>query len=221
MIACQLSMLGIRFRLIDKKGAPSNYSGALIVHAPTLEIFQQMGMAEKAISKGNRINALSIYFNKKKFKIDLKNLGSGLTEFPFMLMIEQSNTEQLLIGFLKEAGHEVEREVELSGFEQGREEVTAFLKMPGGSQETVRARYLIGADGAQSAVRAALGIAFKGKTNNPALCIMDCRAEVDLPPGEVLFSFLNAASAGFFPLPDGRWRIDAAFWPTGQWPAYF
>ncbi len=52
MMACQLSLFNISFRIIDKKSSPSNYSGALIIHAKTLELLQQLDLAEAALKQG-------------------------------------------------------------------------------------------------------------------------------------------------------------------------
>lgn len=215
MMACQLARFGINFRIIDKNQSRPVYSGALIVHAASLEIFQQMGIAGKAISQGKTVKALSVVFSSKKFRFELENMGSGLSRFTSMLMLEQSKTEQLLGDFLEENGHHVERKTELTGFLQKHEGVAATLTLPDGKQETLQVGYLIAADGAQSTIRSALGVPFPGKTNPQPLCITDCRSDVDLPPGEIQFSFLNGASVGFFPISGNRWRIDATFAGSG------
>jgi 2-polyprenyl-6-methoxyphenol hydroxylase-like FAD-dependent oxidoreductase len=171
-----------------------------------------MGIAEKAMSQGKTVNGISILFNgKTKVRLDLKNMGKELTRFPSMLMLEQSKTEQLLIDFLKESGHRVERETEMVDFTQDANGVVAVLKLPDGKEEIVKASYLVAADGGQSAIRSKLGILFIGKTNQKALCIMDCQADVDLAVDEICFSFSGLASAGFFPISGNRWRIDATF----------
>src|ERR1035437_6703918 len=97
MMACQLAIRGIQFRIIDKKEHPTTYSGALIVHARSVEIFDQMGISEKVVHESIIANDLSIVFNgKKTVQISLKNIGKDLTKFPNLYLIEQSKTEQLL-----------------------------------------------------------------------------------------------------------------------------
>ena len=69
MMACQLAIRGIHFRIIDKNEHPVTYSGALIVHARSVEIFDQMGISEKVVHESIIANDLSIVFNgKKQFK---------------------------------------------------------------------------------------------------------------------------------------------------------
>lgn len=209
MMACQLAILGIHFRLIDKKEHPTTYSGALIVHARSIEIFNQMGISEKVEQEAIIANDLRIVFNgKKTVRISLKNIGKGLTKFPNLYLVEQSKTEQLLIDFLTAQSYSIERKTELKKFTQNDFGVTSVLKLPNGNEETLKTQYVIAADGGHSTVREQLKISFAGKTHPVSLFIIDCKAELDLPPDEMCFSFSDAATSGFFPMKEGRKRID-------------
>lgn len=211
MMACQLSLFDIPFRIIDMKKAPSDYSGAMVVHARTMEIFQQMGLAEKMLEKGTIVNGLSVYFNgKKSHWLNLQGVGSSLTKFPFILLLEQSKTERLLIEFLQQKGIQVEWETELFDAVQNETEMEAELILPEGNRQKVMADYLIAADGGESTIRRLLKVPFEGKTHKTTLSIMECDADIVSPPDELLFSFSRYATAGFFPLAKGNWRIDAA-----------
>lgn len=209
MMACQLAIRGIHFRIIDKKEHPTTYSGALIVHARSVEIFNQMGISEKAVQEAIIANDLSIVFNgKKTVQISLKDIGQGLTKFPNLYLIEQSKTEQLLIDFVSAQGYSIERKTELKSFTQDETGVTSILKLANGKEETINSQYLIAADGGDSTVREQLKIPFVGKRHPVSLFIIDCKAELDLPPDEMCFSFSDAATSGFFPMKEGRKRID-------------
>ena len=178
MLACQLSLFNIQFRIIDKKQAPSNHSGALIIHAKTLELFQQMGLAARVLNAGTKVNALSVFFEgRKKLRLDLKDFGANVSQFPSMLMLKQSVTEQLLIDFLRQAGQEVEWKSELIDFVHQNDSVTSLIEKPNGIKENVKSRYLVGADGGESKVRSLLKIPFMGKTNKMKLCIMESKGE--------------------------------------------
>ncbi|MFW5832457.1 MAG: FAD-dependent monooxygenase [Prolixibacteraceae bacterium] len=211
MTACQLSLFNIHFRIIDKKSSPSNYSGALIIHAKTLELFQQLGLAEKITAHGKRVSAFSTFFNgEKTSRLKLKNFGENLTQFPSMLMLEQAKTEQLLIEFLQKKGIFVEWETKLVDLMQQPDKITAVLKLKNESKITMDASYLIAADGGQSTVRSLLNIPFHGKTHKKTLCIMECKSDIALTDDEIYFAFSEQSTTGFFPLPGRRWRIDAA-----------
>ncbi len=209
MMACQLALHNIPFRIIDKKDHRTNYSGALIIQARSVEIFHQMGIAQIAIQKGLIANDINIIFNgKKSFRIPVKNIGKGLTKFPYLLMLEQSKTEQLFIDFINNHGYFIERKTELQRFTQDTDGVTSILKLANGKGETIKTKYLIAADGGNSIVRKQLNIPFVGKTHPISLFVTDCKAEVNFPSDAMCFSFSATTTAGFFPLTDGRWRID-------------
>ena len=208
MMASQLAIHHVPFRLIDKNEDHTTQSRALVVQARSVEIFNQMGLAEKAIQEGKVTKAIGAFFNgKRAFRITVDKMGEGLTKFPFLLMLEQSHTEKLLVDFLSKQGHEVQRKTELKSLTQTPDEVTCVLKLPDGNEEIVKANYVIGADGAHSIVREQLKIPFVGSTYEESLFVLDCKAEVDLPNDEMYLTFSDIAIGGFFPLTNGRWRI--------------
>jgi 2-polyprenyl-6-methoxyphenol hydroxylase-like FAD-dependent oxidoreductase len=209
MMACQLVSHNISFRIIDKKASPAIHSGALIIHARTLEILDQMGLAEKAIEMGIIARSINIRFNSKKIEhIDISKLGVGLSRFPFFLMLEQWQTENLLKEFLKGKDLLVESNTELLKFTNEGEHVTSQIKTPDGKIELIKSRFLIGADGNNSLVRTQLNIPFHGKTHKSRLFITDCDARLPLSAQEIFFSFTAGYTAGFFPMSGNRWRTD-------------
>jgi 2-polyprenyl-6-methoxyphenol hydroxylase-like FAD-dependent oxidoreductase len=209
MMACQLAIHKVSFRIIDKKEQPSSFSGALIVHARSMEIFNQMGIAEKILQEALIANNLRMVFNgKETARISLDNIGRGLTKFPNLYLVEQSKTEQILIDFIAAKECYVERRTELISFEQDAASVTAVLKSPEGKEETLKTNYLIAADGGNSMVRQQLRINYVGKKHPVSLYIIDCKADLDLPSDEICFSFSDASTSGFFPMKYGRKRID-------------
>lgn len=209
MMACQLALRRTGFRIIDRKKSPSVYSGAMIIHAPGIELLADLGLSVRVLQKAIPLHTLNLRFrDKKTIRLHVKNIGLGHSRFPDMLMLEQSETERLLLNSLSGHGHQVEWNTELTGFSQDEHGVTAILKHPDGKQETVRSSYLIAADGGNSTIRSTLNIAFHGRTHRIPLCISDCRADLDIPEHTACLSFSSHASAGFFPLPAKRRRID-------------
>ena len=208
MMACQLAIHNIPFRIIDKSEDHTTQSRALVVQARSMEIFDQMGIAEEAIQKGQVAKAIGAFFNGKKvLRLIVNNIGEGLTKFPYFLMLEQSCTESLLVNFLAARGHQVERRKELISIDQNANEVIAVLKQTGGQEEIVKTKYIIAADGAHSTVREQLKIDFVGSTYEQSLFVLDCKAIVDIPHDEMYLTFARNALGGFFPLTNGRWRI--------------
>lgn len=208
LLACQLALNNIPFRIIDKTEDHTTQSRALVIQARSLEIFDQMGIAEKAIRQGQVAKAIGAFFNGKKVvRFTVNEIGRGLTKFPNLLMLEQSHTEKILVDLLKEQGQEVERKTELKNITQNQQEVISVLKLKDGKEEKIITKYVVGADGAHSVVREQLDIPFGGKTYEQSLFVLDCRAEVPIPNDEMYLSFSDKAFGGFFPLTNGRWRI--------------
>ncbi|MFN8255996.1 MAG: FAD-dependent monooxygenase [Bacteroidales bacterium] len=210
MMACQLAIHGVAFRIVDKNESSSKASGALIVQARTLEIFAQMGISAEAVKEGIIADNLNIRFNGKKVAgVSLKNIGADLSPFPFLLMLEQSKTEKLLLKFIGERGHTVERATQFKSFTQDNEGVTSVIILPDKSEQTVCSKYIIAADGAKSSIRQSLNIPFNGKLYPKPIFIVDCKATTDFAPDEINFLFTQSYVAGFFPLKNFRWRIDS------------
>jgi len=210
MMACQLAIHQVPFRIIDKNESSSESSGALIVQARSLEIFEQMGIASEAISEGIIANKVNILYNGNKITSTVINdIGGKLSRFPFLLMLEQSKTEKLLLKFIGERGHAVERGIRFKSFIQDNETTTSVVILPDGSEQSIISKYVIAADGANSIIRDFLNIPFEGKTYSKPIFILDCKAQTELIPGEISFAFSNSSVAGFFPLKDSRWRIDS------------
>jgi 2-polyprenyl-6-methoxyphenol hydroxylase-like FAD-dependent oxidoreductase len=211
MMACQLALHKISFCIIDKKDHRTNYSGALILQARSLEIFQQMGIAWEVIQGGEIASDIKLIFNgKKSFTVPVKEMGLGLTQFPSLLLLEQSVTEQFLIDYISKLGYCVEWVTELVQLRQDSQSVTSILKLPDGLTKTVTSKYLIAADGARSTTRKQLQIPFTGKSCPISLFVCDCKAEGELSSDQLCFSFSEHTTSGFFPLPGGRWRVDGA-----------
>lgn len=213
MMACQLAASNIDFRIIDKKESPPFYSGAMIIHSKSLEIFHQLGIAEELIEKGIIVRAISVFINgKKTIKFDVKNLGRNISAFPYMLLIEQAKTENLLADHIKNKGHDIHRKTEIINFVQDESGVTSVIRHAGGHEDRIRSRYLIASDGGQSTVRSVLTVPFIGKTHKRSLFIIDCKSDIDVPHNEICFAFSRIGIAGFFPIIDGRWRIDGTLY---------
>jgi 2-polyprenyl-6-methoxyphenol hydroxylase-like FAD-dependent oxidoreductase len=124
MLACQLAINQVHFRIIDKSEDHTTQSRALVIQARSLEIFDQMGIAGIAIERGKIAKAIGAFFNGNKvLRIKVSEIGKGLTKFPFFLMLEQSHTESILVNFLKDHGYEVERRTELKSLTQTGNEV--------------------------------------------------------------------------------------------------
>ena len=104
-------------------------------------------------------------------------------DVPFgFIAIPQYETERILREELALRGVHVERGLRLTGFEQDADGVSATLAGDDGEQ-TVRAGYLVGADGAHSAVRKGLGLTFEGAAFEEQYMLGDVEVDWSLPRG--------------------------------------
>jgi 2-polyprenyl-6-methoxyphenol hydroxylase-like FAD-dependent oxidoreductase len=208
LMACQLAMRHIAFQIIDKTEDHTTQSRALVIHARSLEIFGQMGIAEQLLRQGKIAKAANLLFNgKRKLRLEFSDIGTNLTDFPFLLILEQSKTEKILNDFLEKFGQRVERNTELVDFSQHPTGATAIVQSKNGELKQVDAKWLVGADGAHSRVREKLGIPFLGNTYQQSLFVLDCEVNLNFPPDEMYLSFSDETFAGFFPMTNGRCRI--------------
>src|SRR5690349_2469680 len=85
-LAAQLLRHNIDFIIIEKNQGTTPLSKAIVVQARSLEIFQEIGIAQKALEEGQITTALNLFYKgKQKAAINLSSLGEGISAFPFAL----------------------------------------------------------------------------------------------------------------------------------------
>ena len=212
-MACQLIRHGIDFVVIEKNETVTPFSKAIGVQARTLEIYDQMELAQPAIERGmitERIRLLE--GGEVRGEMELADLGRGLSQFPYMLMLEQSRNEEMLYDFVQRHDGEVLRNTELESFTQDETGVTAQIKTASGESQTIQAKYLVGCDGAKSAVRHGLGLTFEGSTFERLFYVADTRVEWDLQYETLYVALAREVFTAFFPMPgEHRYRIIGTF----------
>jgi 2-polyprenyl-6-methoxyphenol hydroxylase-like FAD-dependent oxidoreductase len=207
MMASQLARSGIPFRLIEKNAGPTTQSRALVIQPRSLEILEQMGIADRAVKQGRIFQTINYVVNGKLAqRVPLGDFGKGLTQFPYLLILEQSKTEPLLANFLQQQGHNIEWRAELVSFTQTDSGVSATLKHHD-KEETIEADWLIGADGASSLVRKTLSIPFGGEAYKESLFVLDCKINWPFKDDEAAIALSQDAFGLFFPMTDGRCRV--------------
>jgi 2-polyprenyl-6-methoxyphenol hydroxylase-like FAD-dependent oxidoreductase len=207
-LAIALRQCGADVRIVDRAMEPSAVSKALVLWSASLETLQSMGATEMLLPEGKRLKALEIGDGKRR--LARLAVGAGIdSPFPFPLLLPQSHTERLLGARLAALGVQVERGVEFTGLAQDKGGVAADLGHADGRGETVHARYLVGCDGARSAVRHALGIAFEGTTEPQTFLLGDVRIDGDLDRDNIYLWWGRAGTIAFFPFAEDVWRVFA------------
>jgi 2-polyprenyl-6-methoxyphenol hydroxylase-like FAD-dependent oxidoreductase len=186
VLALWLTAQGVTVRIIDKTDGPGTTSRAMAVQARTLELYEQLDLAEAVVAAGHRNPALNLWVRgSRKARIAFGSAGGALTPFPFLLIYPQDQHEQLLIERLEAVGVVVERRTELLDFEEWGDHVAARLRTPEGGEEIQEAAYLAGCDGARSTTRHKLGLGFEGGTYDQVFYVADVEASGPTANGEI------------------------------------
>jgi len=198
-LALWLARFGVKARVVEKTAAVAPMSRALGVHARTLEFYRQLGFADKAVAAGVVMQGVSLWVRGRRVAtVPFRDIGKGLTPYPFVLDLSQDDHERLLIEQIESAGLTIERGTELTGLTQDGDAAVATLRHQDGSVEQCRAAYVAGCDGTHSTVRTALGVAFAGGTYEHLFYVADVTARgpavdngvnVDLDEADLLAVF--------------------------------
>lgn len=212
-LACQFVRYGIDFVIIEKNQAVTPYSKAIGVHARTLEIYEQLGSAQKAVEQGAIAGKVRLLAGGEVGgEMDLSNIGEGLSPYPFVLMLEQSKNERLLFEYLQSHQKEVLWNTELESFSQTEAGVTARAKTADGASQTIEAKYLVGCDGAKSPARQALGLDFGGSTFERMFYVADAQVDWQFSHDALHVCLAKESFVVFFPLKgEKRYRIVGVF----------
>lgn len=166
MLAIELARRGVSFRLIEKSDRPFHGSRGKGIQPRTQEMFEDIGILDRIAAVGGA------YPPERRYHEDGSYVDSPAVThaqptpsepYSSTLMVPQFQTERVMRERLLEFGYSPEYGAELVGFEQDLTGVTARVASATG-EHTLRAGWLVGADGGRSLVRHILDIAFPGKT---------------------------------------------------------
>jgi 2-polyprenyl-6-methoxyphenol hydroxylase-like FAD-dependent oxidoreductase len=202
---------GVSVVVVDTKAGPTRESRALAVQARTMEIYDQLGLADRVIAGATSAVRFQIGQNASPDGLEIEQLQRGETRFPGIKIFEQSRNEQLLYDALRELGgdvrwgHRLIDLVDTTLEPDGR--ISALLEGNDGLVR-VRARWCIGADGAGSTVRRELDLRFDGVTDDSTFWVADIHDVSGVPDGTVAARFGKSTFAMAFPLgPGGHARL--------------
>ncbi|MCX6408603.1 MAG: FAD-dependent monooxygenase [Propionibacteriales bacterium] len=205
--AVALLRRGVRVRIIDAAPEGAATSRAAVIHARTLEVLDEIGVAARILEEGVIVPDFTVRDRGRTLAhIDFRSLR---TPYPFTLMLSQARTEEILDTVLHEHGCRVERGVEFVSFAAPGSGERALLRHQDGTLETVAARFVIGADGLRSRVRQERAIAFDGEEYPASFVLADVSLSWPLPTAEVQLFFAEQGLVVIAPLPGGRHRIVA------------
>jgi 2-polyprenyl-6-methoxyphenol hydroxylase-like FAD-dependent oxidoreductase len=207
MAALELSRLGVDVRIVDKATEASTTSRALGIQARTLELLRPRGVTADMMRLGNRANSTALYAGGRRLAgIELHRMAS---EYNYILMLAQSETEGLLAERLRLRHVEVERGVEFESLAQDDDGVRVCLRHADGRMETLTASYVIAADGSHSPIRKALGLPFVGRSLAQNYVLGDLHLAGDVKEDQLSIFLATNGFLAVFPMGGGRFRFMA------------
>jgi 3-(3-hydroxy-phenyl)propionate hydroxylase len=152
MLAAELALARVDVAVVERRenqALPGSRAGGL--HARTIEVFDQRGVAERFLSQGQVMQVAGFSF-----------IPLDISDFPmrhnYGLALRQNRIEQIMADWVSELPVKLYRGHDVTGFTQDDTGVDVTLS-DGGS---LRAKYLVGCDGGRSIVRKKAGIDFAG-----------------------------------------------------------
>lgn len=179
--------------IVDRRPGPLQLGQADGIACRTMEMFEAFGFSDRVMKEGYWVNETSFWKPDPDRSGAIARSGriedaeEGLSEFPHMIL-NQARVHDFL---LDEMTHAPRRLVphyarELKDLEfDGEDGMQATFERGGdghsGEVETIRARYVVGCDGARSKVRQSIGRELRGDATNQAWGVMDVLAITDFP----------------------------------------
>jgi 3-(3-hydroxy-phenyl)propionate hydroxylase len=173
MLAGELALAGVDVVIMERRPtgelAGSRAGG---FHSRTIEILDQRGIADRFLVEGKTGQTA-------RFSRTVLDISDFPTRHPYGLGLWQNRMEPILAGWIEQLGVPVHRGREVTGFVQVETGVDVELA----DGETVRARYLVGADGGRSVIRKSAGIDFLGWDATRSNLIAEVEVAQEPPSG--------------------------------------
>ncbi len=193
-LAAQLSAFpDIQTRIVERKDGPLAKGQADGISCRSMEMFQAFGFAEKVKQQGYWVNETTFwqpdpatpdYITRSDRVQDVED---GLSEMPHMIL-NQARVHDMYLDIMHKSPSRLVPDygLEMSNLvvDDAADDypVTVTLSaVRGGSDRIVRARYVVGCDGARSGVRKAIGLKLNGESASQAWGVMDVLAVTDFP----------------------------------------
>ncbi|WP_457945951.1 FAD-dependent monooxygenase [Pseudarthrobacter sp. alpha12b] len=194
MLAGELRLAGVDAVVLERRPsqelAGSRGGG---IHSRTIELLDQRGIADRFLAAGKTLQAATFGSSQ----LDLSALP---TRHPYTLALFQNHIERLLLEWVEELGVQIRRGVEVAGV--AADDGGVDVQLAGGG--SVRARYVVGADGGRSMVRRSAGIPMVGPDATRSSLIAEVKVEGEpVQQGKVDARGIH----GLYPMGDGTVRV--------------
>lgn len=208
--ALALSQVGVEVRVVDAGSDVDRRMRASTFHPPTLDIIESLGLGDALVGLGLRSPEFQMRQHESGEYV-IFDLGtiSDATRHPYRLQVEQHQYCDLAIAALRDRGTDVAFDTRVDSVEQDDDAVSVRL-----DDNTIRASWVIGADGATSAVRKSLGLKYGGMTHTHSSVLIS----TPFPFHEVLGKLSNVSYCWSERGPFSLLRLNN-FWRASLYPA--
>lgn len=224
--ALVLARRGIRVRIVDEAWRTGAHSYGLALHAQSLALLEEMGLAEEVLKQARRVQRIGVYDDAGRCgSLDLESVRS---DFPEVAVVRQDVLEDMLERALEDAGVKVDWDHYVADLTPGTNGVTATVhRLEQASfgyaiahSETIIANvrkmdvgFVLGADGSQSLVRTAMGLHSTQAAPPQYFAVFEFKTDADLE-GEMRLMFGSETTNVAWPLPDGHCRFSFEITPA-------
>jgi phenol 2-monooxygenase (NADPH) len=190
--AAQLSQFpGVTTRIVDRRDGRLEIGQADGIQARSVETFQAFGFADRIIAEAYRITEMAFWKPDPENPSHIVRASravddpTGISEFPHLL-VNQARVLDYFAEFMARSSTRMAPDyglefLSLAIESDGEYPVAVTLSDATGTQRVVRAKYVVGADGARSRVRDSIGVTLDGDQANHAWGVMDVLAVTDFP----------------------------------------
>jgi 2-polyprenyl-6-methoxyphenol hydroxylase-like FAD-dependent oxidoreductase len=205
-LSALLAAQGVDCVTLDAKAEGATTSRAAVVHARTMEVLEQLDVSRELLDRGIVVQDFTVHDRQRSLlSISFRDLP---TAYPFTLMIPQNETEAVLAARLRALGGHVHRPSRVIHVEQDEKGAAVVVTDGEGAEHTIRAGYVVGADGMHSVVRDDTGIGFSGGEYDRPFILADVR--MDWPRSTSVELLLSPEGVTVVaPLPGDRYRVVA------------
>jgi 2-polyprenyl-6-methoxyphenol hydroxylase-like FAD-dependent oxidoreductase len=188
-LAAQLAAFpNIKTVIVDQKSGPLQLGQADGIACRTLEMFEAFGFAHKVLEESCWINETTFWkpSSTDTTKIErsgrVQDVEEGLSHMPHVI-INQARVHDFYLEKMRNSASRLTPfyERKLAGLTRGSDDIVTATFDVNGKQESIRAKYVVGCDGARSEVRRSMGLALKGDSANHAWGVMDVLVNTDFP----------------------------------------
>ena len=178
-------------RVVERRQGPLTRGQADGIAVRSVEMFDAFGFSHKILREGYWVNETSFWSPDPQDRSKIIRTGrirdtpDGTSEFPH-LIVNQARIHDYYLEVMANSASRLAVDydyecVDVSVDTEGERPVTVSLVRQDGTAKTVRAKYVIGADGARSAVRTAIGRELRGEAANHAWGVLDILPRTDFP----------------------------------------